>query len=94
MSKDAVITVRVTRASRRRIEAAARQEGRSLSQLIERLIDKGLGIETAPPVVPRFTSAASRSLAGLLGAGRVPTLADFQTVRAELSSALGRKARR
>lgn len=93
MAKDAVITVRVSRASRRRIEVAARQEGRSLSQLVERLIDQGLNRDTSP--APGATRSASpRSLAGVLGAGRVPTLADFCKIRAELSSSLGGKAGR
>lgn len=90
MGKDAVITVRVSRASRRRIEEAARREGRSLSQLVERLIDKGLG-PGAPAVLAQSSPGSKRSLAGLLGAGRVPTLADFRQVRSELSSSLGRK---
>ncbi len=91
MSKDAVITVRVSRLSRRRIAEAARREGRSLTQLVERLIDKGLasdGSASSGASGPQ----ATRALAGLLGVGRVPTLADFRQVRSELSSSLGRKA--
>lgn len=89
MRKEAVITVRVSRASRRRIEEAARQEGRSLSQLVERLIERGLG-----PGGPAASPAATRSLAGLLGTGRVPTLADFRQVRSQLSASLARKPAR
>jgi hypothetical protein len=93
MKKDAVITVRVSRASRRRIEEAARREGRSLSQLVERLIESGLatGHSAAPGASPR---PSTPSLAGSLGAGRVPTLADFRQVRSQLSSSFARKARR
>lgn len=91
MRKDAVITVRVSRASRRRIEEAARREGRSLSQLVERLIESGMGTggsaASGPPPHP-----STWPLAGLLGAGRVPTLDDFRQVRAQLSSSLARKA--
>lgn len=91
MRKDAVITVRVSRASRRRIEEAARREGRSLSQLVERLIDRGLGPDgaTGPGAAG---PASTRTLAGVLRLGRVPTLADFRQVRSGLASSLGRKA--
>lgn len=86
-----MITVRVSRASRRRIEEAARREGRSLSQLVERLIESGMG--SGASLAPGTSgSAPSRPLAGLLGAGRVPTLADFRYVRSQLASSLARKA--
>lgn len=88
--KDAVITVRLPRASRRRIEQAAREEGRSLSQQVERLIERGLAAGEPQPQVgsgpPR-----KRALAGVLRAGRVPTLADFRQARSQLSSSLGRR---
>jgi len=89
--KDAVITVRLPRASRRRIEQAAREEGRSLSQQVERLIERGLAAgEPQPPVGSR--PPRKRALAGVLRAGRVPTLADFREVRSLLSSSLGRRS--
>jgi len=91
MGKDAVITVRVSRAARRRIEEAARLEGRSLSQLVERLIERGLSSGAAGGS-GSAGSVVSRPLAGRLAAGRVPTLADFRRVRSELSAALVRRA--
>jgi hypothetical protein len=90
MNKDAVITVRVTRAARRRIEAAARAQGRSLSQVVERLIESGLG--GGPPFAGAMSGGASpRRLGGTLAGGRVPTLADFKAVRSRLASSLGRR---
>lgn len=88
--KDAVITVRLPRASRRRIEQAAREEGRSLSQQVERLIERGLA---AGALRARGASGPSpkRVLAGVLRAGRVPTLTDFRQARSRLSSSLGRR---
>ncbi len=87
--KDAVITVRVPRATRRRIETLARREGRSLSQQIERLLDAAM-----EPPRAAARSRGARTLAGTLGAGRVPTMADFREVRALLSAALDRRASR
>jgi hypothetical protein len=90
--KDAVITVRLPRATRQRIEELARREGRSLSQQVERLIvgalDAGLAWGNGPLGTPR-------SLAGVLRGGRVPTMADFKGVRRSLSRSLsGRFGRR
>jgi hypothetical protein len=78
--KDAIVTVRLPRATRRRLEMLARRERRSLSQQVERLIEQGM----APAATPR----GARSLAGVLRAGRVPSLADFRKVRAQLSTSL------
>ena len=80
--KDAVITVRLPRATRRRLEALARREGRSLSQQVERLIEQGM---TGPPA-PALRGP--RSLSGSLGAAKAPALADFRQVRAQLSRSL------
>jgi hypothetical protein len=88
MRKDAVVTVRMSRAARRRIEEAARREGRSLSQLVERLIDRGLGSD-ASTAAGASGPASTRTLAGVLRLGRVPTLADFRQARSDLSSSLG-----
>ena len=85
--KDAVLTVRLPRATRARIEALARTEGRSLSQQVERLVEYAL----RPPAGNART--APRSLAGTLSVARVPDLADFSAVRRELSRSLGRRAR-
>lgn len=89
--KDSVITVRLPRATRRRIEVLARREGRSLSQLVERLIARGMGGEETAPVGGRRRRA--RPLAGILRGTRVPTLADFREVRALVSASLGRLTR-
>jgi hypothetical protein len=88
MKKDATITVRVPRPTRRRLEALARREGRSLSQQVERLIEGGLDREegSASPTGP------SR-LAGLLASEPVPEYADFRGVRTLLSACLLRGIR-
>ncbi len=90
MRKDAVITVRVPRPTRRRLETLARREGRSLSQQIERLIESGLGeIEAGGTAV-----SATGSTAGLLASEPVPEYAEFRAVRTLLSASLLRRARR
>ncbi|MET0555958.1 MAG: hypothetical protein ABW221_23155 [Vicinamibacteria bacterium] len=82
--KDAVVTVRLPSALRRRILGVARKEGRSLSAQIERLVEAGLAAaastDPAPPKPP--------ALSGLFAGGRVPSLADFKDVRASLSGSL------
>jgi len=88
MRKDAVITVRVPRPTRRRLEALARREGRSLSQQIERLIEGGLGrvdSDAAP--------GATGSTAGLLASEPSPEFGDFREVRTLLSESLLRRTR-
>jgi hypothetical protein len=80
--KDAIITVRLPRPTRRRLETLARREGRSLSQQVERLIEQGLAGAPAP------ARRGPRSLSGLLQAARVPALADFRRVRAQISTSL------
>jgi hypothetical protein len=92
VKRDSVITVRVTRAARRRIEAAARSQGRSLSQIVQRLLESGLGSQ--PPRGSAVPAAARRSLAGHFRGGRVPTLADFKRVRSGLGSSLLRRTGR
>ena len=93
--KDAVITVRVPRARRARIEKLARAEGRSLSQQIERLIERAMDDSAggAPLSDGRGARPVRRSLSGSLTGGRVPGLADFQEVRREISSAIARLGR-
>jgi hypothetical protein len=88
MKKDAVITVRVPRPTRRRLERLARREGRSLSQQIERLIERGL--DQAGPDEP----PAAGPTAGLLASEPVPDYRDFRAVRTFLSASLLRRARR
>jgi CopG antitoxin of type II toxin-antitoxin system len=87
--KDAIITVRLPRATRRRLETLAQREGRSLSQQVERLVEQGLLGTLAPPL------RGARTLSGRLRIGRVPSLADFRQARAQLSTSLaGRLAGR
>jgi hypothetical protein len=87
--KDAIITVRLPRATRRRLETLAQREGRSLSQQVERLVEQGLAGTLTP------TRRGVRTLSGLLSIGQVPSLADFHQVRAQLSTSLaGRLAGR
>jgi len=87
--KDSVLTVRLPRATRARIEALAQREGRSLSQQVERLVEHALRS-------PGEGSAASttRSLADALAGERVPDLAAFRAARRELSRSLERRSRR
>ena len=87
--KDAVITVRVPRVTRKRLEELARREGRSLSQQVERLIARGMSPDGTAAVGRR----GARRLSGILRGGRVPTLADFRQIRLTLSTALGRRSR-
>ncbi len=85
--KDAVLTVRLPRVTRARLEALARTEGRSLSQQVERLLERALQAPSGN------ATPAARPLAGVLSGARVPGLADFRAVRRELSRSLGRRAR-
>lgn len=89
MRKDAVITVRVPRPTRRRLETLARREGRSLSQQVERLIERGLDEVGASEVVP-----ATGPTADILAGEPVAEYADFRSVRTLLSASLLRRARR
>jgi len=90
LKKDAVITVRVPRPTRRRLEALARREGRSLSQQVERLIEHGLdGAGCAEEVAD-----GRGRLAGLLAAEPAPEYGDFRSVRTLLSGSLRREGRR
>jgi len=89
VKKDAVLTVRLPAATRRRLEALARQEGRSMSAQAERLIEQGMS--TGAPARGHVRTA--RSLAGVLSGGRVPTVADFREVRALISASLLRRTR-
>ena len=89
MRKDAVITVRVPRPTRRRLETLAQKEGRSLSQQIERLIERGLDEVGAAEAV-----GATGRTAGILASEPVPEYGDFRSVRTLLSASLLRRARR
>ena len=87
--KDAVLTVRLPRRTRGRIEQAARREGRSLSQQVERLVEAGLAAGDEGRIRP-----PNRILADVLHGGIVPDLADFRAVRHELSRRLDTRSRR
>jgi hypothetical protein len=84
MRKDATITVRVPRPTRRRLEVLARREGRSLSQQVERLIEGGLQQEEGAAVAP----VGAGPLAGLLTGEPIADYGDFRSVRTLLSSSL------
>jgi hypothetical protein len=88
--KDAVITVRLPRLTRSRIERLARVEGRSLSQQVERLIETALAAGAGSP---EDRPHGARPLAGTLSGDHVPTLAELRSVRAALSRALERRSR-
>ena len=90
MRKDAIITLRVPRPTRRRLEALAKREGRSLSQQVERLIEGGLDREDGGAVVR--PKGAGR-LAGLLAGEAIPEYGDFRSVRTLLSASLRRADR-
>jgi hypothetical protein len=85
--KDAVLTVRLPRATRARIEALARTEGRSLSQQVERLVERALQVPA------RGAKAPVRPLGDALSGARVPDLAAFRAVRRDLSRSFGRRSR-
>jgi hypothetical protein len=85
--KDAVLTVRLAAATRRRLEAHARKEGRSLSAQVERFIERGMARGGRGPARVRGV----RSLAGALAGGAVPSLADFRDARRLLSASLLRR---
>jgi predicted transcriptional regulator len=89
MRKEATITVRVPRPTRRRLEELAQREGRSLSQQVERLIEGGLEREE------HSVAEAGRAprLAGLLTGEPVPEYGDFRAVRTVLSASLLRSGR-
>ena len=89
--KDAVITLRVPLSTRKRIEEMAHQEGRSISQQAERLIDQAM--TGGPPAYGVTRTRGVRSLAGVLRGGRVPTLAEFREARTLLSRSLSRHCR-
>jgi hypothetical protein len=89
--KDAVLTIRLPLATRRRIEVLARQEGRSLSQQAERLLERGLQARGAAAHETPTNRRRIRSLAGVLAGGRVPTLEECRQVRTLLSDSVGRR---
>jgi hypothetical protein len=89
--KDAVVTVRLPSALRHKLEAVARNEGRSLSAQIERLVEAGLEAASARGTLP---ARRPKALSGLFAGGRAPTLEDFRDVRAAMSQSLNRRSGR
>jgi hypothetical protein len=87
MRKDATLTIRVPRPTRRRLEAHAHREGRSLSQQAERLIERGLDQEAGSG------AGATGTLSGLLAAEAAPAYGEFRAVRTVLSASLSRSGR-
>jgi predicted transcriptional regulator len=87
--KEAVLTIRMGGATRRRLEILARREGRSLSAQAERLIEQGL----ARPTRAGANRRGVRPLAGRLRGGVVPTLAEFREVRAMIAASILRRTR-
>jgi hypothetical protein len=90
MRKDATITVRVPRPTRRRLETLAKREGRSLSQQVERLIESGLDDDAARAGA---RGPATGPLAGLLAGEPVAEYSEFRAVRTLVSASLGRGRR-
>jgi hypothetical protein len=89
MRKEATITVRVPRPTRRRLEELAEREGRSLSQQVERLIEGGLERAENPVAEP----GRAPRLAGLLTGEPVAEYGAFRAVRTVLSASLVRSGR-
>ena len=87
--KDAVVTVWLRSALRRRIQRVATREGRSLSTQIERMVEAGLRLAEHPPAAGR--ERGPRPLGGLLGASAAPSLQDFRDVRLAVSRSLTKR---
>jgi hypothetical protein len=87
--KDAVLTVRLPRRTRARIEEAARREGRSLSRQTELLVETGLAAAGGRPL-----RSTTRVLANVLDGSLVPDLSEFRAARRELSRSLGTRSHR
>ena len=83
MPKEAVITVRVPIALRRKLESHARRERRSLSAQIASYLERGIERE-------RAAAGAPGRLLGLYAGAPVPTDADFVRARRLLWGRLGR----
>ena len=87
MSKDAAITVRIPLQLKRRIEALARQERRSLSAQVATCLEENLASRTQEPAVE------PARLLGLFEGARVPTDSELEEVRRLLWGGLGRSER-
>ncbi len=88
--RDAILTIRMPAETKKRLEDAARKEGRSLSGQAFRLIERGLEGKDATAERPQRV----RSLSAVLHVARVPELSDFREIRRALSRALSRESKR
>ena len=86
--RDAVLTIRLPRATRARIETLAASEGRSLSQQVVRLVELGFQAREAGRIGEDGRPFGRRSIAGVLAGGLVPTLENFREVRDALCGSL------
>lgn len=84
--RDAVLTLRVPLPLRKRLEALARKEKRSLSGQVEYLVERALA--EGGSAGPR-----GRPLAGLFEGKGTPAQDDFRRARAALSASLIRRSR-
>ena len=96
--KDTMLTIRLPAATRRRIEQHAKRESRSLSQVAEQLIERGLaaglgGAHVTGEARQGWDPSGAVPLAGSLAGGLVPTLDDFRAARGAISAALNRRSR-
>jgi len=85
--KEAVVTVRIPVSLKRRLEAWARKERRSLSAQIRAVLERsdgenGIGVKGEGPLLGRYE------------VGPVPNDADFREVRQLLWGSLGKVRRR
>jgi plasmid stability protein len=84
MAKDATVTIRLPVAVKRKLQARARREGRSLSAEIVGYLEREVATE------PSEKSSRGKLL-GCYAGTRVPTEDDFMLVRRLLWGSLGRR---
>ncbi len=89
-NKDAAVTVRIPLGLKRRLEAVARRERRSLSAQITSMLEKEAQKEPVEPVA----GAPHGRLLGRFEGTRLPSDEDLSEVRRLLWGALGRRAGR
>jgi hypothetical protein len=85
MANDAVITVRISRGVKQKLEARAIRERRSLSAQIATYLEQGLSSE------PAGAAGIRGRLLGLYEGTRVPTDEEIDRVRADLWRSLGKR---
>jgi hypothetical protein len=82
MAKNAAITVRVPLVLKRRLEARAKRERRSISAQVQLELERAVGEESSP---------ARRPALGMFEGSGVPTDEDLREVRSLLFGRLGRR---